>query len=161
MHASHSIFTLAIAVLSCVAVAQPVQIGSVKSVGGLVTVSDANTVNSVVPGMAVVDGARFVTSSSGTAVLKVGRDCEVPLKPNQSVIVERDKTCPELLALVQNLSSGAPVVATSNNALQVIGMAAVAALLLGNSGGAPAIGGDGGIGGQTPEPPPPVFITPE
>src|SRR4051812_18285291 len=41
-------------------------IGSVNSVQGLVTISDSQTVSTVVPGTPIVDGARLVTSSTGS-----------------------------------------------------------------------------------------------
>ncbi len=149
MRTTQTLFALGLATLSCMAVAQPAPVGTVQSVGGLVTVSDASTVNNAVPGMTFANGAQFVTSSNGTAVLRVGRDCEIRLKPNQSFTVDKDKTCDGLLALVQNLP-GAAVVATSGPALPLLGVALAGAVLAGNSGrGTAAVVGGGG---QTPDP---------
>lgn len=133
--------------------AQQSIIGSVTSVLGLVTMSDATNVTTVVQGTVIVDGARFVTSSSGSVTLLVNKNCEVKLKPNQSVVVGQDQPCEQILAFVQTLPGPVPVVGAANDTVtRIIGGAAIAVLLLGRGNGAPATGGGSG---QVPDPPPP------
>lgn len=127
---------------SALAQAQPEIIGEAAEVKGLVTMSHGTTVGSVVDRTPLVDGARVVTSSSGSVTLKFERGCDVKLKPNQSVIVRRDETCEALIAAVQAIAP-APAAAffafPGGAAGPLIGLGIVAA------GGA-----DVGAGGNIP-----------
>ena len=153
-----SLSAVGIAALAGAVFAQIV-IGSVTDVKGLVTVSDATSVTTVVKNAPIVDGTRFVTSSSGSAMLRLnqqGRDCEIELKPNQSLVVDQDKTCPQLLALVLSTSTDAAAVAiggTGTRDALLAGLAITVALIAGKTtgGSTPAPGGGEG---NLPELPP-------
>ena len=105
------VFALAAIVFSAGAIAQS-QIGTIASVQGLVTMSDATKVTTVLLGSAVLDGASVVTSSTGFTTISVNGGCDIRLTPNQSVTVTKDKTCAALLAAVTPLPAGTVVAGT-------------------------------------------------
>ena len=139
---------LGVFVLSGLVVAQAI-IGSVSDVKGLVTVSDAATVSNVVLNSPVIDGTRYVTSSSGFVTLKLNKNCDVDLKPNQSLVVDQNLSCPALIALIQSTQDAAMVAlvgggVSNNTALQLIGTVTILALLGdGSSGTVPGVPGPG------------------
>lgn len=107
---NHQLLALAAVALSAGAFAQD-QIGTVGNVIGLVTMSDATSVTTVLPGMPIANGASFVTSSTGTVTLRLKDNCDITLKPNQTVTVSSDKNCAALVAAVTPLPAGTAVAA--------------------------------------------------
>jgi hypothetical protein len=74
-------------------------------IDGLVTASQAGTVALVRAGSPLIDGARVLTGSSGHAEFEVGRNCKVILEPNQALTIDAEKTCPDLIASIEDLSN--------------------------------------------------------
>jgi len=72
---------------------------------GLVTASQAGTVALVRAGSPLIDGARILTGSSGHGEFEVGRNCKVILEPNQALTIDAEKTCPDLIASIEDLSN--------------------------------------------------------
>jgi len=68
---------------------------------------------SAAPGSPIPDGARIVTTSSGSAVLQLANGCVIDLKPNQAVTVLRGSSCGELAAAVRP-TGAAPTAGGSN-----------------------------------------------
>ncbi|MRD46854.1 hypothetical protein GHT07_06175 [Caenimonas koreensis DSM 17982] len=148
---THQLLALATVVLSAGAIAQT-QIGTVVSVAGLVTMSDANSVTTVVLSTPVRNGSSFVTSSTGNVVLRVNGNCIVTLTPNQTATVSSDQTCNSILAGITPLPAGGAVaggtagggaggVAGAGGAgggafLPVVGAAAIAGVIA-NNGNSP------------------------
>lgn len=131
-------------------------VGKSIDVKGLVTVSYGTNAASVVDNTPVVEGSRFVTSSSGSTTLKFDDGCEVKLKPNQALTVDNKKDCEARIAAIQNLSrDGAGFMVGGGGGggqLVLLGTvfgAAIAAFA--NGGGAAAAL----VGGNTPAPPGP------
>ena len=99
---------ITLSLLCCVAVAglalaQPGKvIGTSVDVKGLVTVSNGSEVSGVADGHPVIDGTRYVTSSIGSVTLKF-ENCEIRLKPNQSLVIDERKICEPLIAAIENL----------------------------------------------------------
>jgi len=110
--------------------APPAALGSVTQIQGLVTMSLGAQVATVQNNTPVFDGARFVTSSSGTAEIKLtnGQTCVVDLKPNQMVTIDGGFTCQQQVAAIQAL--GDTLTAGSGffgrDGLALLGAAAVA-----------------------------------
>ncbi|MES2632452.1 MAG: hypothetical protein V4669_05740 [Pseudomonadota bacterium] len=149
---------IALAVFTGAAASQGV-IGQVTSVQGLVTVSDSTTVTSVVAGTPVTAGTRFVTSSTGAATIVVntsGSSCTLNLQPNQSLTFEPNRSCAQLLALVQTLPAApgtavaavavppAPAAAGSGGFLPVLALLGAGAVLANSGGSSGPVGGGGG-----------------
>ena len=89
--------------LVCFSVAGFAQsIGSLSKVDGTVTVNDGVRVVNGVVGTPIADGARIVTTSTGTATIRLANGCVVDLKPNQAITVLNNNPCGGLLASVQN-----------------------------------------------------------
>jgi hypothetical protein len=117
-------------------------LGRAARVEGLVTVSDAKGVSRVLLNSDVIDRSRYVTSSSGSATLKMEKGCDIELKPNQAITIDHERSCACLLAMIEPL--GAP---TTISPFMVGG-----AILLLLGGGGPAV--IAGVPGPIPEPPP-------
>jgi hypothetical protein len=84
--------------------AQQAVVGQATEVKGLVTVSDGSSVANVALGSPVIDGSRYVTSSSGSVTLRLDNDCDIVLKPSETVTIKRERGCAALLASVQSLT---------------------------------------------------------
>jgi hypothetical protein len=98
---SKPLFSLGAGLLACAALAQTT-IGTTVEVKGLVTVSDGSTMANAVAGSPIIDGSRYITGSSGTATLRLSNDCVLKLRPNQSITIDGQKTCDELLAFLDS-----------------------------------------------------------
>lgn len=153
---------------------QPQAIGKVAEVEGVVTVSNGVTVATAVLGSPVVEGTRYVTAASGSTLLRMDRGCDIRLKPNESLLIDGNRDCAALLALVQPVGANLAAVVIPGTALPgaagtagstgaaagALGAGAVLAVILntGNSGG--GAGGGGGVpvppGGGSGIPVPPV-----
>ncbi len=127
-----------------------VVIGKTAKVQGLVTVSTGTQVGMVAADHPIVEGSRYVTSSSGSVTLRLDNDCDVTLRPNQSLTVDRSRNCAELWAAVQTLGGqpGAVVVAGGNPLLGFGTVIGVALLAADGRGPRPPTGGDSGNGGN-------------
>jgi hypothetical protein len=119
----------AIAFSGCVAAQTqaPAQLGTVDEVQGLVTVSDGTSVGNVVNGNPVNDGSRFVTSSSGSVLLRMSHGCDIRLKPSQSLTVKDGLNCEALIAAIETLGNNNAIFALTP--LTGIGILASAALI--------------------------------
>jgi hypothetical protein len=80
-------------------------LGKAIEVKGLVTVSDESGVSRVVVNNAVIDRSRFVTSSSGSATLRLDNGCDILLKPNQALTIEHEQPCDALWASIESLGN--------------------------------------------------------
>lgn len=124
-----------------------VVIGKTAKVQGLVTVSTGTQVGMVAADHPIVEGSRYVTSSSGSVTLRLDGDCDVTLRPNQSLTVDRARNCAELWAAVQNLGGQPGAVVAGGNPLLGFGAVIGVALLTADGRGPrPATGGNGGGG---------------
>ena len=84
-------------------------LGTVRNIRGLATETDGASVKSPEPGEAIRDGARFVTSSSGSVTLQLNNGCTLNLEPNQAVTINKNMTCRELVAAVEPVGRAAGV----------------------------------------------------
>jgi hypothetical protein len=159
--------TVLCASVAAFAQSQPQAIGKVAEVEGVVTVSNGLTVATAVLGSPVIEGTRYVTAASGSTLLRMDRGCDIRLKPNESLLIDGNRDCAALLALVQPVGANLAAVVIPGAALPVTagtaaagtagstgvaagvlgaGGALAAGLIAGNSGGsAAAPGGGGGI----------------
>jgi hypothetical protein len=95
-------------------------IGKIESVEGLVTVTQGSSGAIAAVGNPVMEGTRFVATSSGSAVIRLNDGCVIKLQPNQVLMVRRDMPCVEALA---QFRSGA--VATGTLALVSVGLGSI------------------------------------
>jgi hypothetical protein len=95
-------------------------VGTVESVDGLVTITQGSSGAVAAAGNPVMEGMRFVATSSGSAVIRLNDGCVIKLQPNQVLTVRRDMPCVEALA---QFRSGA--VATGTLALVSVGLSSV------------------------------------
>lgn len=141
---------LVTASLLCVAASAfaqaPAILGKVVEVKGVVTISDGVTVGTVVPGTVFRKGNQFVTASSGEAWLKFDKGCDIRLKPNESLLIDDDRSCAALIALIQPVGGNVAVAGVGGAGLGagLVGAGALLAAGLSAGGGGTAGGGQGG-----------------
>lgn len=76
-------------------------LGTVSNVQGIVTATQGATGTTVAPGSAIVNGTRYVTTSTGSVTLTLNSGCVLTLQPGQAVTVLQSMTCQQLTAAVQ------------------------------------------------------------
>ena len=94
-------------------------VGVVQSVNGLVTVSQGNTLGNVVEDEKILSGARVVTTSTGSTVIKLNNGCIISLAPNQAVTIDSRLECKALVAGIVGtgaVAAGAATVAGTSTA---------------------------------------------
>lgn len=94
-----SLLILSSAFVATFALAQPASVGTVTNVTGSVTDTTGSSVTSTSVGENVVDGERFVTSSTGTLQLTFNNGCVLTLQPNQAVTIDGAKNCKDLIVI--------------------------------------------------------------
>ena len=107
--------------------AEPGAVGVIESVDGLATVSQANRLGNAVKDVRILDGARIVTTGTGTTVVKLNNGCLVKLDPNQSVTIDSKLDCRAQVASIKPTVPVAAGVGGPNPVvLGVLGVGAIA-----------------------------------
>ena len=100
-------------------------LGTMESVQGIVTVTTGSTGGTAATGGSIVNGMRFVATSSGSVTLRMNNGCVVRLQPGQAVTVLGNMTCEALLAGVQtlggNVAGGSPAVGAAASGGLMVG----------------------------------------
>lgn len=96
-------FAFALLLTACVSTSAMAQgpaasVGVVQSVDGLATVSQGNTMGNLFKEERILNGARVVTTSTGSAVIKLDNGCLISLAPNQAVTIDSRLDCKALVA---------------------------------------------------------------
>ena len=94
----------------------PSVVAVAESVEGLVTVSQGNTLGNLVKDSTLVEGARVVSTSTGSTTIRFNNKCRIELTFNQAVTIDSSLECKALLASVQSTGAGAVAVAASSGA---------------------------------------------
>lgn len=104
-------FTFALLLTACVGTGALAQapVGVVQDVQGLVTVSQGNTMGNLVKDLRIADGARLVTTSTGTAHITLDNGCRITLEPNQAITIDSRLDCKALVAAIGPAAGGAAV----------------------------------------------------
>ena len=122
-----SLVAVLLALVAATAFAQERErLGTVDSVQGLVTVTDGTTGGTVATGNPIISGMRFVTSSSGSALLRFDKGCDIKLEPSRAVTISRSMTCAALIAAVQPIG-GANVASVGSFAIGALATGGLAA----------------------------------
>ena len=86
----------------------PGAVGVVQSTEGLVTVSQGNTLGNAFINERILDGARVVTTGTGTTVIRlINNGCLIRLDPNQSVTIDSRLGCTAQVASIQSTGAQA------------------------------------------------------
>ena len=85
----------------------PGAVGVVQSTEGLVTVSQGNTLGNAFKEQRILDGARVVTTGTGTAAVRLNNGCLIGLDPNQSVTIDSRLDCRAQVASIQSTGAQA------------------------------------------------------
>ncbi len=135
-------------------------VGSIAKVQGLVTVSVGTTVANVASDSPIIDGSRYVTSSTGRADLGFKDGCNVTLGPNQWTSVDASTDCAtrqSAVVLITDSSGGAGLGGSGSGIGPFL---TSAALLLGGAGAGRSGGGGSGSGSGSNIPVPPITPPP-
>lgn len=136
----------ALGLLACAPLLAQSVLGKTEEVRGLVTVSQGSRLATAAVGSPVIDGSRYVTSTGSSVTLKLDNGCVLRMKSSQSLLIDGQKSCDELIALL-NTSSDALVAALPAGGIHpAIGAGIVAGLGI----AALSNGGSTKAGGSTP-----------
>ena len=102
----------------------PGAVGIIQSTDGLVTVSQDNALGNAFKDARILDGARVVTTGTGTTVVRLNNGCLVKLEPNQSVTIDSKLDCK---AQVDSIRSTSTVSASGGESggFNTVGLAAL------------------------------------
>ena len=79
-------------------------VGTIQSVQGLVTISQGTTLGNAASGTPLTNGAIVVSTCGASTFIQLRSGCSVPLSPRQSVTVNTELSCDQLLNSVQQLA---------------------------------------------------------
>lgn len=97
------------------------QLGTITSVNGVATVTTGTVGTAISAGAPIVDGARVITTSSGTVNLRLNNGCTATVPPGHAVTVLASLSCDQLRAAIQPVNTAV----TTTTAPAVAGAAAV------------------------------------
>src|SRR6188768_2497287 len=89
-----------IGLLAATALAQA-QLGTVTSVNGVATVTTGTSGTAVTAGAPIVEGARVITTSSGSLTFRLANGCTVNVPAGHAVTVSSSLNCQQLQAAVR------------------------------------------------------------
>lgn len=89
-------------------------LGNVVSVNGVATVSTGGTATVLSQGMPLAGGARIVTTSTSSAVVRLNNGCTLTVPPSHGVTLVPNLTCQQQQAALQPI---APVAAMPTTAV--------------------------------------------
>ena len=116
------------AFVSTGAIAQgaPGAVGIIQSTDGLVTVSQGNALGNAFKDERILDGARVVTTGTGTTVVRLNNGCLVKLDPNQSVTIDSKLDCRAQNASIQSTgAASAGASGSESGGFNTVGLAAL------------------------------------
>lgn len=130
-------FVLAATAFGGVWAQSPPAVGSIQNVQGLVTISQDQTLRNAVSGSALTNGARVVSTTTGSGEIVLANGCRITLAANRAVTINTALPCNDLIASVTPIG---PVIASTAPAttsaaadarfLGVVGTGAVAIILM-------------------------------
>jgi hypothetical protein len=95
------------------------QLGTVTSVNGIATVTMGTVGTAIGPGAPIVDGARVITTSSGSVTLRLNNGCTATVPPGSAVTVLASLSCDQLKAAIQPVSTTVGTTATGTTVTTV------------------------------------------
>ena len=115
-------YSLALLLTVCASTAALAQapapaVGTATRVQGLVTISQGNTLGNLAKDTPLTNGARIVTTSTGSADLQLSNGCVVSLLPNQAITINSQLDCKAQIAGI--VPAGGSVVAGGVSGLLV------------------------------------------
>lgn len=88
---------------------EPKPVAQLESVEGSVLVSNPTGLSAGGKGTRLTTGTRVITPANGKALVQFDNGCSVRLEPNQRLVIDPDKSCEELLLLVQSTLPAPPL----------------------------------------------------
>lgn len=92
---------LALAVAFAGPVLAQAPLGTVTSVTGVATVTTGTSGVAVTSGAPIVEGARVITTSTGSVTFRLANGCTVTVPPGSAVTVRSAMSCDQLRAAIQ------------------------------------------------------------
>src|SRR3954469_25525040 len=81
------------------------QLGAVTSVNGVATVTSGTVGTAIGAGAPIVEGARVITTSTGSVTFRLNNGCTVTVPAGHAVTVSSALSCQQLQAAVQPVST--------------------------------------------------------
>lgn len=109
-------------------------IGTVVNVNGVATVTTGTSGVAIAPGAAIVNGARVITTSSGSVTFRLNNGCTVTVPPGHGVTVLSSLSCEQLQASVRPVTTTTTTTTATTTAMVPAGpnfVASPGALALG------------------------------
>jgi hypothetical protein len=101
-----------VGLLAAAALAQA-QLGTVTSVNGVATVTTGTSGTAITAGAPIVEGARVITTSSGSLTFRLASGCTVNVPPGHGVTVSSGLSCQQLQASVQPVTTAVTTTTTT------------------------------------------------
>jgi len=92
---------LATAALAAASAFAQAPLGTVTSVNGVATVTTGTTGTAITAGAPIVNGARVITTSTGSVTFRLANGCTVNVPPGHAVTVLSSLSCEQLTASVR------------------------------------------------------------
>ena len=115
-------------------------VGSVSEVNGLVTITQGDKLEKAVKSFQIKDGAQIVSTATGNVSMQIN-GCDITLSQNQALKVDKNASCGQLYAAIQNVevpaNFGAEGSGVTGTSLAIGGGIFVTGLILANRKASP------------------------
>jgi hypothetical protein len=98
-------------------------LGTVVNVNGVATVTTGTSGLAITAGAPIVNGARVITTSSGSVTFRLNNGCTVTVPPGHAVTVLSALSCQQLQAAVQPVITTTSTTAVTTGAMVPVGPA--------------------------------------
>jgi hypothetical protein len=153
---------IVLGLLASAALAQA-QLGTVTSVNGVATVTTGTTGTAITAGAPIVEGARVITTTSGSVTFRLASGCTVNVPAGHAVTVSSSLSCQQLQASVRPVTTAVTTTSTTTSGTVPAGVgigtptgAAIAGFAALLAVGLIATNDDDDDGVQPGSPPPPI-----
>jgi hypothetical protein len=112
-------------------------VGTITSVNGVATVTTGTTGTAITVGAPIVNGARVITTTTGSVTFRLNNGCTLTVPPGHAVTVLADRTCEQLRAAIQPVTTTVQTTTTASTIpvgptfLPGVGATGIAAGLIG------------------------------
>lgn len=96
---------LAVAAVAAASAWAQAPLGTITSVNGVATVTTGTTGTAITVGAPIVNGARVITTSTGSVTFRLNNGCTLTVPPGSAVTVLADRTCDQLRASIQPVTT--------------------------------------------------------
>jgi hypothetical protein len=89
-------------------------LGTITSVNGVATVTTGTTGTAITVGAPIMNGSRVITTSTGSVSFRLNNGCALTVPPGHAVTVLADRTCEQLRAAIQPVTTTVQTTTTAS-----------------------------------------------